>query len=138
MSSPARVVWDGTDDNGSMVPDGVYSYSVKSVDRAGNSTEEDFQNIIKNTEETPIALKIDKQFFSPNNDKIMDTIVFTPDIGVEKGLVRWDFTVYGNDGSAEKTFSGTDSISDNIIYDGRDDSGIILGEGTYYAVLRVF
>ena len=136
-SGPEKVVWNGLDNNGNMVLDGVYSYVVKSTDRAGNSVEKSFQNIIKNTEETPIALKIDKQFFSPNNDKIMDTIILAPDVSVKTGLVSWTLSVFNSKRDVEKVFSGTDTIPENLIYQGRDDSGIILKEGTYYALLDV-
>lgn len=136
-SEPEKVIWNGLENNGNMAPDGVYSYAVTSTDRAGNSIEKNFQNIIKNTEETPIALKIDKQFFSPNNDKIMDTIILTPEVSVTTGLRSWELSVFNAKGDVEKMFSGTDSIPENLIYDGRDNSGIILKEGTYYALLDV-
>lgn len=38
-SEPLTFNWDGTDSNGQPVPDGVYSYTVSSTDRAGNVSE---------------------------------------------------------------------------------------------------
>ncbi len=36
-SAPADWTWDGKGDDGKVVPDGVYSFSISSTDRAGNS-----------------------------------------------------------------------------------------------------
>ncbi len=134
-ASPEKFVWDGKNDQNGMVSDGVYSYSVTATDRAGNSTKQGFDNIIKNTEQTPIALLIDKQFFSPNNDKIMDTLLFTPVVDVKTGIVKWKLIIFDSKDRERKVFEGTENIPDTILYDGRDNSGIILEEDNYYARL---
>ncbi len=135
--SPGKVVWDGKDDSGKLVADGVYSYLITATDRAGNSVEDGFQNIIKNTEVTPISLKIDKQFFSPNNDGIKDTILFTPEISVENGIVKWSLEIIDSDNRTRRTFDNGNAKLGALVYDGRDDEGLILEEGTYHAVLKL-
>ncbi len=136
-SAPGKVVWNGEDDKNVMVHDGVYSYSVTATDRAGNTTTKGFDNIIKNTENTPITLAIDKQFFSPSNDKIMDTLTFTPGIHVKTGIVSWSLKVVDKKGTVRRTFEGTDTVPPSLLFDGRDDSGIIMEEGQYHALLKV-
>lgn len=62
-SSPESFIWDGTDDEGILLPDGVYSYRISATDRAGNSSEARISNIIINTEPTPISLSIERSHF---------------------------------------------------------------------------
>ena len=38
-AAPVSVEWNGTDDNKSIVADGVYSYEIESTDLAGNKSE---------------------------------------------------------------------------------------------------
>ncbi len=136
-ASPGKVVWNGENDEKVMVPDGVYSYSITATDRAGNTTTKSFDNIIKNTENTPITLVIDKQYFSPNNDSVQDTLVFTPGIHVRTGIVSWTLRVFDSKGAVRRTFEGKDAVPSSLIFDGRAGNGIILEEGTYHAVLTV-
>lgn len=136
-SSPGKVVWNGENDNGKSVSDGVYSYSITSTDRGGNTVTEGFDNIIKNTVQTPITLLIDKQYFSPNNDKIKDSITFTPRVDIKTGIISWMLTIKDGKGRAQRIFKGADNLPKAIIFDGRDEKGIIMGEGTYSALLQV-
>ncbi len=136
-SSPGNVVWNGENDENEMVPDGVYSYSITATDRAGNTTTEGFDNIIKNTENTPISLVIDKQFFSPNNDGVKDTLLFTPEIHVHTGISSWKLSIIDGKGRVRRVFEGEKTVPSSLVFNGRDTDGIILEEGTYHAVLNV-
>lgn len=136
-SAPSDVIWDGTDDYGIMTVDGVYSYRIKSLDRAGNSYATEVNNIVKNTEETPITLNIDKSFFSPNNDMILDTIVFSSDIPVTDGIIKWKLNIQDSNGRSRRTITGTEVFPEQIVFDGRDSSGIILEEGKYSCIIDV-
>src|SRR5690606_3657670 len=70
--TPRSFPWDGKNLEGTLAPDGVYSYAVASTDRAGNATERRLDNIIINTQAPPIALTIDEAWFSPNGDGVKD------------------------------------------------------------------
>ncbi|MCF6335577.1 MAG: flagellar motor protein MotB, partial [Spirochaetales bacterium] len=137
-STPTKFIWDGRSDEGRLVPDGVYSYKIESRDRAGNSTVEGFSNIIKNTEETPITLSIDKSYFSPNNDKILDSLLFFLEIPVTEGIISWDLTILDGKGLTRRVFSGNKESALNLIFDGRDQDGIRLEEGAYTGRIEVF
>ncbi|MBI9100150.1 MAG: hypothetical protein JEY91_16835, partial [Spirochaetaceae bacterium] len=39
-----NAIWDGTDNNGNLVPDGVYQYEVISIDEAGNTVKKAIEN----------------------------------------------------------------------------------------------
>lgn len=134
---PSDLKWDGRDDSGIMVVDGVYSYNIISSDRAGNSLSIGFSNIIKNTEETPITLTIDKSYFSPNNDMILDSLIFSFGIPVTTGIVKWNLEIFDSFGNNRKTFTGGETIPGTKIFYGRDQTGIILEEGVYNSRLEV-
>ncbi len=135
---PSDIEWDGRDDNGIMVVDGVYSYIIESSDRAGNSFSSGFSNIIKNTEETPITLTIDKSYFSPNNDMILDSLLLTFGIPVKEGIVEWNLDIKNLQGKIIRSFSGTENVPEEVIFDGRDQDGIRLEEGAYIGSIDVF
>ena len=61
-------VWDGKGDDGSLLPDGTYVYSMTSTDRAGNSVTSTPISIRIDTEETPVRVSADPVYFSPNGD----------------------------------------------------------------------
>lgn len=134
--SPETLSWDGTNDNGEFVPDGVYRYTVTSTDRAGNSVEETLENIILDTQPTPIRLTIDAAFFSPNGDGVQDTLVLTPDVPVTSGLERWTMDIIGPDGEVARQYSGLRTPPRRIAFDGADGGGERLPEGRYRARLE--
>ncbi|MCK5673813.1 MAG: OmpA family protein [Spirochaetales bacterium] len=136
-TEPLDIVWNGTDDNGIMTIDGVYSYKIKSLDRAGNLFTAEVNNIIKNTEETPITLNIDKSYFSPNNDMILDSLIFSTDIPVKDGIISWNLNILDSDNKIRRSISGEEIFPEKIVFDGRDSNGIRLEEGIYSCFVYV-
>ncbi|MFA7566195.1 MAG: FlgD immunoglobulin-like domain containing protein, partial [Alkalispirochaeta sp.] len=130
------ISWDGLDAGGVLVPDGVYSMRVSSTDRAENTTVERLNNIIVDTEPTPIGLAIDISHFSPNGDGRRDTVTFTPDVSVTEGIREYEIVVRDRDGRARRTQRG-DTLPLHWVFDGRDDGGKLLPEGTYRGELNL-
>ncbi|MDY7029359.1 MAG: FlgD immunoglobulin-like domain containing protein, partial [Spirochaetota bacterium] len=105
-SGPLSFEWDGTNDEGILVPDGVYQYRISSTDRAGNTGSAEYLNLVKNTEETPITLTIDNSHFSPNGDGVLDVVLLEPDVPVVSGVTRWELTIKDSDGRARRVYRG--------------------------------
>ncbi len=135
--SPKKFEWDGKNNQEKLVPDGVYNYTIRSIDRAGNSTVLSVKNIIINTQATPINITIDNSYFSPNNDGVQDTIKFVMNIPVTKGIVDWKLNIVDAEGKVVKTFSGGSNIPTTIQFKGDDNSGKTLPEGEYQGELSV-
>ncbi|MCX7787779.1 MAG: gliding motility-associated C-terminal domain-containing protein [Spirochaetes bacterium] len=135
--APPTFTWDGKDDQGNLLPDGIYAYRIRSTDRAGNSTEAGFDNIFINTEATPISLLINTSTFSPNGDGKGDTILLTPLIPITAGIEFWELTVLDDQGKTMRRYTGTRNAPLPIEFDGRMEGGTILPEGTYTAKLKV-
>ncbi|MCL2478082.1 MAG: OmpA family protein [Treponema sp.] len=136
-SAPAPITWDGTNDNGEIVEDGVYHFSINSFDRAMNSGSAELRNIIVNTVQPQIGLSIMDSWFSPNNDGIKDTMNFTLNVPVTDGIVYWEFNIIDTRGQVRRTLKGNGIPMTHYEYDGRDDAGNILPESVYSANVSV-
>ncbi len=129
------VVWDGKDDNGNLVPDGIFKYTVESTDRAGNKGSAALANIIIDTNKPTVSIAIDKKAFSPNGGAPADKIELQPSIPVTAGLTGWTVEVKNEGGKTVKTYTGSPSKIEKLSFDGKDLSGKLLPEGKYKAVL---
>jgi len=136
-SQPGPFEWDGTNKEGILAADGVYSYRISATDRAGNSSAAKIDNILINTQATPINITITDSYFSPNGDGSKDSIQFTLDVPVTTGIESWKLEVLNTAGQVGRTFSGEKTISKTIVFDGRDDNGNVLAEKTYSGQLEV-
>ncbi|MDR3123453.1 MAG: OmpA family protein [Treponema sp.] len=137
--APAPLVWDGADDTGRIVPDGVYSYRIAATDKALNSGEAGVGNIIVSTIQPKVGLTINDAFFSPNGDGVKDTLALNTLAPVQEGVAGWSVTVRDNGGTARRTIVGEEGspVPGRILFDGRGDFGLILSEGLYNAELSV-
>ena len=136
-SSPASIQWDGLNDAGEPVPDGVYRVSISSTDRAGNSVRDGFDNIIINTVPTPVGLDISSSFFNPENRDAVSQLEFSFSIPVSQGIIGWTLTIRNSAGTTVKTFDNQGAPPSSLIYRGLTDTGAYLTEGVYTARLMV-
>jgi flagellar hook assembly protein FlgD/outer membrane protein OmpA-like peptidoglycan-associated protein len=139
-AAPSDWTWDGKGDDGKVVPDGVYSFSISATDRAGNSVSKRFDNIVVNTQQPPIGLVIDLASFSPNGDGVKDVETLFPSVPVRTGIVSWKLSVLDKGMREVWSQSGTDaaSLKDRVAFDGRDPTSLkTLPEGQYTAQLSV-
>jgi flagellar hook assembly protein FlgD len=137
--APSPIVWDGADDAGRIVQDGVYSYRTASTDRALNSGDASIGNIIVSTLQPRVSLTINDAFFSPNGDGVKDTLTLNALAPVKEGVTGWSVTVRDNSGTVRRTMTGDSSspVPERILFDGRGDYGTVLSEGAYNAELSV-
>jgi flagellar hook assembly protein FlgD/outer membrane protein OmpA-like peptidoglycan-associated protein len=135
--SLASFTWDGRDSTGALVPDGVYSYQVYAQDRALNEGSGRLNNIIVDTEPTPIGLAVDIGHFSPNGDGRRDTVSLTPDIPVTDGIRSHTFRVRNAAGQTRRTVTGGTTVPSPWVFEGRGDDGTRLAEGAYTIELEL-
>jgi flagellar hook assembly protein FlgD len=137
--APAPFAWDGADDTGRIVPDGVYSYRIAATDRALNSGDASIGNIIISTLQPKVSLTINDAFFSPNGDGVKDSLTLNALTPVQEGVTGWSVTVRNDAGTARRTITGDpgSAVPARFVFDGRDDFGAMLGEGAYNAKLSV-
>ncbi|MDR3312662.1 MAG: OmpA family protein [Spirochaetaceae bacterium] len=143
-SSPASFSWDGKSGTLIPVPDGVYTYSIESTDRAGNkSSSARIGNIVYSGERPVTGIAISgSPWFSPGPDSAspQKTVTFDLTIPAPSGgntLTLWQVAITGSDGTVRRTFAGDSSRPPpaRIPFDGTGDSGQLLPEGAYRAVV---
>ncbi|MBN1647273.1 MAG: OmpA family protein [Spirochaetales bacterium] len=134
---PENLSWEGTDKDGKLLPDGVYSVAVSSTDRAGNTATTRFDNIIINTQETPIFITVDKTIFSPNGDGNTDAEDFNIILGNREGIKSWKLEMIHEASGVQRAITGGKSINEKITWDGKDNGGKTAIEGMYNAQLTV-
>jgi flagellar hook assembly protein FlgD/outer membrane protein OmpA-like peptidoglycan-associated protein len=135
---PQNVVWDGTDEEGKIVPDGVYSFRISAMDLARNSESAELDNIIVSTIQPQVGITLSDAYFSPNGDGIKDTVTYNLSIPVKEGITGWALTFRDSQGTARRTIpSNSPRVPERQEFTGRDDRGSLLGEGAYQAELTV-
>jgi flagellar motor protein MotB/flagellar hook assembly protein FlgD len=136
-SSLNAVTWDGKDDSGKAVPDGVYKLAVSSEDRAKNSVQNSLPNIVVDTAETSVYATASVYGFSPNGDGVLDDMSFGCIVRNQAGITGWRFAVRDADGNVRKSFAGNGStVPERLIWDGKGDDGKVK-DGLYQGVLTV-
>jgi outer membrane protein OmpA-like peptidoglycan-associated protein/flagellar hook assembly protein FlgD len=134
---PESFEWGGTDSEGLLLPDGVYSLTLSSTDRAGNFGEYSLDNIIINTQATPININIDLASISPDGDSVKDSLTFTLNIPVKTGIESWNLFIMDKEGTVYREFTGEGEIPENIVFDGMDADTAVLEEKQYTGELKV-
>ncbi|MDR2660074.1 MAG: OmpA family protein [Spirochaetaceae bacterium] len=147
-AEPADIVWDGRSNEGSLVIDGVYSYTIKSTDRAGNvSPPARVSNIVYSGDKPVTNITLSGRYFSPSTslselpadgDTRIKTITLTPSIptpSTGNSLQNWRIEVIDSSMQVKRRYTGSSSVPANIVFDGFDDAGRALSEGAYRARL---
>ena len=76
--------------------------------------------------------------FSPNGDKVADTITLLLGYGQPSAVVSWKVTISTPGAGTQKTYSGDGSnLPASIVWDGKSDAGAMSPEGVYTATLAV-
>lgn len=132
-AAPSDFAWDGKNNAGELVPDGIYTYRIGAVDRAGNSTSRSVPNIIVDTIKPSVGISISARAFSPNGDGVKDTITLSPAIPVQTGLLDWKLDIQNAQDTTVYSVSNIEIAP--FTFDGKDAQGNVLPEGNYKAVL---
>jgi len=137
--APESFDWDGTDDSGEVVRDGVFRYTIASTDRAGNSSSASIEGIIVDTLQPEIGLSINKAIFSPGTGSSVSSVTLIPEIAVRSGIVDWTLDIIDSEGVVIQTWSRRESpaIHESVVFNGMDNAGRRLSEGRYNGRLRV-
>lgn len=135
---PEKVIWNGFSQNGTLSKDGFYKFELYATDLAGNSnsikSEDSFE---LNTKEAKILISMNNSAFSPNNDKIKDSVEFTPIAKDIDEIEKYTFTIQDAE-KVVKTINGNGKLPEKFIWDGRDDDNILCADKkTYSAKIKI-
>ena len=133
------LTWDGTDDRGTVVPDGEYRYRVRGTDIAGNVTTGELPPIVVDTRTGGAWMELSATGFSPNGDGVDDEVLFEVRVTEGLELQAWELIIASAAGDAVRTYRGVlETIFPmRLAWDGRDDSGERVRDGEYLATFKV-
>ena len=135
---PESIEWNGFASNGKLSPDAKYRFELKATDLAGNTgviTSADTFEL--STKDVKILLSASDAAFSPNGNKVRDSITFSPVLKDADGIASYVFKILDSKGAAVKTVKDSSKLPANFTWDGKDESGIICPDGTYSASLEI-
>ncbi|MCD6406614.1 Ig-like domain repeat protein [Candidatus Aerophobetes bacterium] len=129
--------WDGRDLNNNPVPDGNYTCRIIALDEAGNSREETFVITVDTTPPQIMDISLSPNPFSPNNDGVKDTVTVSFTLsgaatGGNRVEIRDTSGVLVRTLDDEISPSGGGNGENSVSWDGKDDTGSPVPDGTYY------
>ena len=131
-AAPSDIEWDGKNEDGVAVTEGVYSYTITATDRAGNVSEPVLvTNIIYDAIPRSVNMTIKGSPFSPNGDGIKDTLEIQPVMTNSSGLVSWKIDAVSKTGASVKSWSGKTTPPSEFVFDGTGTAGNLLADGDY-------
>jgi len=124
------ISWDGTDQEGNTVSDGVYNVKLWVVDSSKNRKDIDVDKFWVDVQKPEaIIVKPEESIFSPNEDDFLDFFEISHTQATEESL--WEGSILNESGSVVKSFSFKNGVPGKIAWDGKDNSNMALPEGTY-------
>ncbi|MFP4441894.1 MAG: FlgD immunoglobulin-like domain containing protein [Spirochaetia bacterium] len=134
-SGTARnLIWNGTDEAGNIVPDGVYRYRLESKDKAGNTAVTTINKIIVDNRKVSNFVTVDSKGFSPNGDGITDTITINTYTSIPEHVEIWKLQIIDKNDVPVRTFTGSEMEQNrSFVWDGKNNQGGT-SEGIYSVV----
>ena len=116
------------------MPDGRYRYRLASTDPAGNTgPRQPGRHRGQHGADRRFLCRSTFPAFSPNGDGVKDTLHFALNVPVTRGVEKWGLVVVDAAGRTARTFAGPGPVPPTEEFDGRDDNGVRLPEGSYSA-----
>lgn len=126
---PSRISWDGKNAAGKDLPEGLYTYTVRSADNSGNSVSASVREIVLTRSYQTADIRLEKPYMSY---KIDSALHFYPTLSSIKGLKSYDLTVMDHDHSPVISIRGRSDLPGVITWNGLDAKGRKLEDGEYF------
>ena len=134
-----QIEWDGKNDAGQTLPDGIYSYRVESTDKADNYSSKDLKGIRIDSRLPVSSVSVSEEGISPNSDGIYDVMSFNLSTSINEEIARWILEIKDSNGNTIRTFQseeGDTAIPAKIDWNGKDISGGVT-EGNFKGMLSI-
>ena len=128
--------WDGRNDAGTVVPDGVYRYQLSATDSAGNPAGYEVSRIRVDSRPTPVRVTAAASRFSPNGDGIMDVLGFDLGLTVQDEIDGLSLKILRTDGTVMGDLTPELPVPASIQWDGAL-GGTRIADGSYVAEFAV-
>ncbi|HWP68059.1 MAG TPA: FlgD immunoglobulin-like domain containing protein, partial [Rectinemataceae bacterium] len=137
------ITWDGKNQSGTLVPDGMYYYELRSIDEAQNSFVSPRLPIEVDAAKKTVRFDVDQKAFSPNGDGVKDSLYINIQAPKPQSIREFEISIYALDNSGNrlatpvKAWKGGANLLDQYAWDGKTDSGIAVPDGKYQATMRL-
>lgn len=139
---PEIIIWDGTDKNGVVVPDGIYKVVATIWDERYNQTESLPKYIVVDTKIESFEINAKSQIFSPNMDGNLDKLELNINFKDFEEFATCQIDVLDSSQNIVNTYTfEKDKIIDsnlNFIWDGLTNTGKVSAEGNYIFKVKYF
>ena len=134
---PSEVIWNGISSNGTIAEKGRYRFVLSGTDLAGNTGVSHTADYVTfDTTEAQLLLAMSDTAFSPNGNKVKDTITFTP-VTATKDVASYEFIILDKSGKTVYSIKENKKLPANFVWDGKDDAKLLCADGFYNAQLSV-
>lgn len=128
---PRSIMWDGTDDEGKIVPDGRYTYSFYAWDERGNISDRKEGTVVVDTTPPEVELTLADRFFAPTGDGNKDELVIRHKVKAEPED-EWHAGFMDDSGKIVKSYKWKgQNVPSRLVWDGQTDDGEEASEGLY-------
>jgi gliding motility-associated-like protein len=118
---PISIAWDGTDTEGKLVPDGLYTCQIETKEWGRLPAKSEWTPTLVDNTLPRAEIIITTGAFSPNGDGIDDTVTFQLKTQDANEIRSWMVEIYNKQGKLAKTFKAEEPPPQSIVWDGKDD-----------------
>ncbi len=134
---PESITWNGLNSAGKIADKGTYVMVISATDMAGNAGGGTSDSAVTfDTTETQLLLAMTDTAFSPNADKVKDTITFNP-VTQTKDVASYEFSIKDNNGKVVYSRKENKKLPANFVWNGNDNDNTRCEDGFYSAQLSV-
>ena len=134
---PETITWNGINDKGGIAEKGQYILILTATDLAGNAGQARANDLVTfDTTETQLLLAMADTAFSPNGNKVKDTITFTP-VTQTKDVSSYEFIIKNKSGKTVYSKKENKKLPANFVWNGNDNDNTRCDDGFYSAQLSV-
>ncbi|MDY6842983.1 MAG: Ig-like domain-containing protein [Thermodesulfobacteriota bacterium] len=118
--------------------EGRYHLDIEARDSENNLSTFDSVATIE-VDNTPpnVTIYFQDELFSPNGDRIKDTVIFFPYLKDPDTIESWELLVENSNNEVIRSVEGRESLPRAVVWRGEDDFNSPMGDGSYYFSLRV-
>jgi len=127
---PDRYSWYLSGPTGELLQPGIYRVVVEAQDETGNTSVTEFRDVVLQERLGGVSAVPVVDLFSPNGDGILEDAVVALD-GPMSSDGTFRIEVSDRTGTLRRTFGGALPLPEQITWDGSDDNGRPLEDGTY-------
>ncbi len=133
---PEQFTWYMTARNGDLLGPGMYRLWAEVLDDAGNRTRTQTREVVLLERLGGAGVFAGRRVISPNGDGIHDDVVFALE-GPADPTGEFSLTVNDETGEAVRRFRGELPMPERIVWDGRNERGLVAPDGRYRPVVEV-